>query len=201
MDAELGAEGRGTGRPARSGAGESGPFPAASAPGLGRPAEPPVPEAVLEAIATADQVVIGPGSLFTSVLAVCAVPGIRDALAARSGGRVYVCNVGLQIGETGGFDADDHMAALADHGVVVDAVVCDPAAPVGALSRGAGRSRAWQPSWRRRRCWRPMATPTTRAGWRRCWRAWPAQRPGTPEWTKSCMVRDQVLGRPVSGVT
>lgn len=101
------------------------------------PPDPPVPAEVLEAIATADQVVVGPGSLFTSVLAVCAVPGIRDALAARWGGRVYVCNVGLQIGETGGFDADDHMAALADHGVVVDAVVCDPAAPVGALSKAA----------------------------------------------------------------
>jgi uncharacterized cofD-like protein len=107
------------------------------------PPSPPVPEAVLEAIATADQVVIGPGSLFTSVLAVCAVPGIREALAARSGGRVYVCNVGLQIGETGGFDADDHLAALIDHGVVVDAVVCDPASLVGSLSnRAAGATRA-----------------------------------------------------------
>ena len=104
------------------------------------PPRPPVPEAVLEAIARADQVVIGPGSLFTSVLAVCAVPGIREALAARSGGRVYVCNVGLQIGETGGFDADDHVAALSDPGVVVDAVVCDPAAPVGALSTAAARA-------------------------------------------------------------
>jgi uncharacterized cofD-like protein len=104
------------------------------------PPSPPVPEAVLEAIATADQVVIGPGSLFTSVLAVCAVPGIREALSARSAGRVYVCNVGLQIGETGGFDADDHLAALSDHGVVVDAVVCDPAAPVGALSTAAARA-------------------------------------------------------------
>jgi uncharacterized cofD-like protein len=101
------------------------------------PPSPPVPEAVREAIATADQVVIGPGSLFTSVLAVCAVPGIREALSARSGGRVYVCNVGFQIGETGGFDADAHVAALLDHGVVVDAVVCDPAAPVGVLSSGA----------------------------------------------------------------
>ncbi len=104
------------------------------------PPNPAVPEAVLEAISTADQVVVGPGSLFTSVLAVCAVPGIRQALAARSGGRVYVCNVGHQIGETGGFDADDHLAALADHGVVVDAVVCDPHAPVGALSTSAARA-------------------------------------------------------------
>jgi uncharacterized cofD-like protein len=104
------------------------------------PPNPPVPDAVLEAIARADQVVIGPGSLFTSVLAVCAVPGIRQALSARSRGRVYVCNVGHQIGETGGFDADDHLAALSDHGVVVDAVVCDPGAPVGGLSTAVART-------------------------------------------------------------
>ena len=88
---------------------------------------------------------IGAGSLFTSVLAVCAVPGIRDALGRPfRGGRVYVCNVGHQIGETGGFDADDHLAALADHGVVVDAVVCDPQSPVGALST---RGRPAGPGW------------------------------------------------------
>ena len=52
---------------------------------------------------------------------------------------MYVCNVGHQVGETGGFDADDHLAALADHGVVVDAVVCDPQSPVGALSSAAAR--------------------------------------------------------------
>jgi uncharacterized cofD-like protein len=105
------------------------------------PPSPPVPEAAREAIASADQVVIGPGSLFTSVLAVCAVPGVREALAARREGRVYVCNVGHQVGETGGFDADAHVAALREHGVVVDTVLCDPAAPVGAVSSvGAGRA-------------------------------------------------------------
>lgn len=47
------------------------------------PPDATVPPEVLEAIAGADQVVIGPGSLFTSVLAVCVVPGIRSALEAR----------------------------------------------------------------------------------------------------------------------
>jgi uncharacterized cofD-like protein len=104
-----------------------------------QPACPPVPDAVLEAIASADQVVLGPGSLFTSVLAVCTVPGIRQALADRRGGCVYVCNLGPQEPETAGFNADAHLAALAAHGVVVDTVVCDPATSVGAVS-SAGRA-------------------------------------------------------------
>jgi uncharacterized cofD-like protein len=94
------------------------------------PAPPALPEA-LEAIAGADQVVIGPGSLFTSILATCAVPGVRQALAERRGGRVYVCNLDHQETETVGLDADAHLAALAAHGVVVDMVLCDPATTVG----------------------------------------------------------------------
>ncbi|HUB70944.1 MAG TPA: gluconeogenesis factor YvcK family protein [Acidimicrobiales bacterium] len=98
------------------------------------------PEPVLAAIAGADQVVLGPGSLYTSVLAVCAVPGIRDALAERSkgrrrGGTVYVCNLGPQEPETSGYDADAHLAALASHGVAVSSVLCDPSTPSGAPAR------------------------------------------------------------------
>ena len=57
------------------------------------PPDPMPPAAALEAIAAADQVVIGPGSLFTSVLAVVAVPAIADALRATSARKVYVCNL------------------------------------------------------------------------------------------------------------
>jgi uncharacterized cofD-like protein len=103
-----------------------------------RPASPGVPDEVLSAIASADQVVLGPGSLFTSVLAVCAVPAIREALAQRSGGRVYVSNLTAEY-ESAGFDADAHVAALDDHGVLVDAVVCDPETQVGAPKRSPGR--------------------------------------------------------------
>jgi uncharacterized cofD-like protein len=95
-------------------------------------AEPP-PEAPV-AIAAADQVIIGPGSLFTSILAVVAVPAIREALAARRGGRVYVCNLRPQVPETSGFDAVAHVRALRAHGVDVDVVVHDPSAmPTGSL--------------------------------------------------------------------
>ena len=100
------------------------------------PPDAPVHRNVLAAIADADQVVIGPGSLFTSVLAVCVVPEIREALSRRAGrdrtadgdqpasGRVvYVCNLRPQPPETAGFTAADHLRAVLDHGVPVDVMV------------------------------------------------------------------------------
>jgi uncharacterized cofD-like protein len=92
------------------------------------------PEAV-EAILGADQVVIGPGSLFTSILAAATVPRLRDALAATPGRKVYVANLRPQVPETEGYDVADHVTALAAHGVEVDVVVCDPSAiAVGRLA-------------------------------------------------------------------
>ncbi|MBV9253169.1 MAG: YvcK family protein, partial [Actinobacteria bacterium] len=92
------------------------------------------PPAVLRAIAEADQVVIGPGSLFTSVLAVIAVPAIRSALAATKARTVYVANLRPQAPETAGFDVAAHVAALASHGLHPDVVLRDPAAlPLGDL--------------------------------------------------------------------
>ncbi|HET6875676.1 MAG TPA: gluconeogenesis factor YvcK family protein [Acidimicrobiales bacterium] len=92
------------------------------------PPDASVPDEALEAIAEADQVVLGPGSLYTSVLAVAAVPGIRAALEARRGGRVYVCNLRPQPPETAGFGEAEHLAAVLDHGVPVDVMVCGSAA-------------------------------------------------------------------------
>ena len=83
------------------------------------------PPLALERIAEADQVVIGPGSLFTSVLAAVAVRGIAEAVASSTAPVVYVCNLRPQIPETEGYDVADHVAALARHGVAVDVVVCD----------------------------------------------------------------------------
>ena len=97
------------------------------------PPDAPAPDEVLDAVSEADQVVIGPGSLFTSVLAVCVVPGIRAALAARTGGRIYVCNLRPQPPETAGFTTDDHLRAVRDHGVPVDVMV-----PPGDLARPDG---------------------------------------------------------------
>ena len=90
------------------------------------PPDATAPDAALEAITGADQVVLGPGSLFTSVLAVVAVPALRDALAATRARKVYVCNLRPQLPETAGFDVADHVEALRAHGLEVDVALCDP---------------------------------------------------------------------------
>jgi uncharacterized cofD-like protein len=69
----------------------------------------------LAAIADADVIVLGPGSLFTSVLPVLLIDDIREAVAAASAIRIYVCNVATQRGETEGFDLADHVEALVEH--------------------------------------------------------------------------------------
>lgn len=70
---------------------------------------------VIEAIAAADLIVIGPGSLFTSLLPSLLVPGLAEAIASAGGQRVYVCNVATQVGETADFDLADHVEALIGH--------------------------------------------------------------------------------------
>ena len=72
------------------------------------------PEAI-ERILEADLVVVGPGSLFSSVLPNLLISDIRDAVAAASGIRAYVCNVATQPGETGFFSAAQHLEALIEH--------------------------------------------------------------------------------------
>lgn len=74
----------------------------------------PVEEA-LDAIAEADLIVLGPGSLFTSILPNLLVPGIPEAIRRSQAQKAYVCNVMTQPGETDGFSACDHVRALEIH--------------------------------------------------------------------------------------
>ena len=69
----------------------------------------------LDAIRLADAIVIGPGSVFTSIIPNLLVQGIVDAIAASKAVKIYVCNVMTQPGETGGFRASDHVKAIGDH--------------------------------------------------------------------------------------
>jgi len=69
----------------------------------------------LAAIAEADLIVLGPGSLYTSLLPSLLLPQIRDALLASPAVRVYACNVATQRGETDGYDLADHLEALVAH--------------------------------------------------------------------------------------
>ncbi len=68
-----------------------------------------------ESILEADLVVIGPGSLYTSILPNLMVPGILDALLTTTALRIYVCNVATEVGETQNFFVEDHVNALMKH--------------------------------------------------------------------------------------
>ena len=72
-------------------------------------------EDALAAIAAADLIVLGPGSLYTSVLPGLLIPSVREAVLASNATRLYVCNVATQEGETAGFDLSSHVAALIAH--------------------------------------------------------------------------------------
>jgi uncharacterized cofD-like protein len=75
----------------------------------------------VEAIHGADVVVLGPGSLYSSVLASLLVPGIPEALRSTAATRVIVVNLFTQAGETDGYGAADHLRAVQRHvGDVVD---------------------------------------------------------------------------------
>lgn len=90
------------------------------------PADPRPVEAVLDAIHDADAIVLGPGSLYTSVLPNLLVPGIADAVRESAAVKIYICNVMTQPGETNGYTAADHVRAIFDHvgpGVIDYAVV------------------------------------------------------------------------------
>lgn len=81
----------------------------------------------VEAIAEADMIVIGPGSLYTSILPALLVPGIREAIDASGALVVFAGNVATQAGETGGYDLADHIEALQDHATarVLDVVLAN----------------------------------------------------------------------------
>ncbi len=79
------------------------------------PENPPAHPEAVRAILEADLIVLGPGSLYTSVLPNLLVQGIRRSLIAAPAPKVYVCNVATQPGETDSFGVADHVAAIEDH--------------------------------------------------------------------------------------
>lgn len=88
------------------------------------PADPePLPEAI-RAILEADLIIIGPGSLYTSVMPNLLIPQIADALKQTKATRIYICNIMTQRGETDGYTAAQHVEAIFDHvGNVIDYVI------------------------------------------------------------------------------
>lgn len=91
-----------------------------SAPGTIRrvhlePGEPPAHPEAIRAVLNADLIVIGPGSLYTSVLPNLLVPDLASAIRTTRALKIFVCNVATQPGETDDYDCARHVAALEDH--------------------------------------------------------------------------------------
>ena len=91
------------------------------------PADPPACGPAVDAVLAADWVVLGPGSLFTSLIPHLLVPGMREALVKTSARRIVALNLAAQVGETAGYSPEAHLSALAAHApdLTVDHVVAD----------------------------------------------------------------------------
>ena len=79
------------------------------------PPDPPPPPETLEAIAAADLITVGPGSLYTSIVTNLLVKGIPEALGAAQGTRVYVCNLMTQANESLHLTASQHIERIYEH--------------------------------------------------------------------------------------
>ena len=79
------------------------------------PENPRPVEGAIRAIERADVIVLGPGSLYTSIIPNLLVEGITDAIKRSSALKIYVCNLMTQRGETEGYTAYDHLAAIEKH--------------------------------------------------------------------------------------
>ncbi len=94
------------------------------------PENPPALPEALQAISEADLIVLGPGSLYTSVIPNLLVDGIVEGICASPALKMYICNIMTQDGETEGMTAADHIAALLHHGApgLVDVCLANSAA-------------------------------------------------------------------------
>jgi len=97
------------------------------------PARPKALDAALEAIRQADLIVLGPGSLYTSIIPNLLVDGVVEEICRAKALKLYICNIMTQEGETEGYTAADHISALLAHGAPGMLDVClansDPVRP------------------------------------------------------------------------
>lgn len=84
---------------------------------------PPAAAGVLEALMEADAIVLGPGSLYTSIVPNLLVAGVVDAIRDSTAIKIYVSNLMTQSGETDGFSTADHVSALLEYLPTIDVCI------------------------------------------------------------------------------
>jgi uncharacterized cofD-like protein len=98
------------------------------------PADAQPTDRALEALNEADLILVGPGSLYTSVLPNLLIKPIAEALRQSRALRVYICNVMTQPGESDGYTAEEHLQAIIEHaGLVVDVMILNGGRPSEAI--------------------------------------------------------------------
>ncbi len=80
-----------------------------------KPDDPQATQDALDAIQQADIIILGPGSLYTSVIPNLVIKKIADDIAASKAYKIYVCNVMTQPGETDQYSASEHLQAIVEH--------------------------------------------------------------------------------------
>ena len=85
----------------------------------------------LDAIKSADVIILGPGSLYTSILPNLVINGMGKAIADSSAFKIYICNIMTQQGETEKYSASEHLKAIIDHtnSDIVDACLVNNVSP------------------------------------------------------------------------
>lgn len=93
------------------------------------PERPKAVSGVIKAIEKADIIVLGPGSLYTSIIPNLLVDGVADAIKSSHALKIYVCNIMTQAGETEGYTLSDHLEAIERHSYrgIADVVIANNA--------------------------------------------------------------------------
>lgn len=91
------------------------------------PANPAAFPPTVQAILNAELIIIGPGSLYTSIIANLLVPDLVDAIKASTAYKFYICNVASERGETDGYSCEDHVRSIEKHAGnrLFDLVICN----------------------------------------------------------------------------
>lgn len=110
------------------------------------PEKPKAVEGVIKAIGKADIIVLGPGSLYTSIIPNLLVDGVVDAIRKSNAVKIYVCNIMSQGGETENYTANDHLEAIEKHSYegIADIVIVNNAPVPEGLKKQYAKEHAFE---------------------------------------------------------